>query len=57
MIAKVETYDYESINTEIGELIDYAKNQQTDKIVKKMKAIVPEFVSMNSDFEKLDLKS
>ena len=57
MIAKVETYDYESINSEIRELIDYAKNQQTDKIVKKMKAIVPEFVSMNSDFEKLDLKS
>jgi FlaA1/EpsC-like NDP-sugar epimerase len=57
MIAKVETYDYESINSEIIELIDYAKNQQTDKIVKKMKAIVPEFVSMNSDFEKLDLKS
>ena len=54
MIAKVETYDYETISNAILELIELAKTQNKNDIVKKMKAIVPEFVSMNSDFQKFD---
>ena len=54
MIAKVETYDYEAINKDVLDLIELANNQNKNEIVKKMKTIVPEFVSMNSDFQKFD---
>ncbi|WP_375236383.1 UDP-N-acetylglucosamine 4,6-dehydratase family protein, partial [Winogradskyella sp.] len=54
MIAKVETYPYEDINTSILELIKTSKSQDKNAIVKKMKELVPEFISMNSDYKKLD---
>lgn len=54
MIAKVETYDYETINNDILELIDLATTHGKNEIVQKMKSIVPEFVSMNSDFQQFD---
>lgn len=54
MIAKAETYAYKDINNSISELLKLAKQQDRDAIVKKMKTIVPEFVSMNSTFEKFD---
>ena len=54
MIAKVETYDYDKICNDISELLEFANSQNKDAIVKKMKAIVPEFISMNSDYKKLD---
>lgn len=54
MIAKVETYDYETINNDILELIDLATTHSKNEIVQKMKSIVPEFVSMNSDFQQFD---
>jgi FlaA1/EpsC-like NDP-sugar epimerase len=38
----------------IAELIELFESQQNDRIVSKMKVIVPEFISNNSDFEKLD---
>lgn len=40
----------------IEELIDLFDQQENTAIVKKMKEIVPEFISNNSDFEKLDAK-
>lgn len=54
MIAKVETYDYETINNDILELIDLATTHGKNEIVQKMKSIVPEFLSMNSDFQQFD---
>ena len=54
MIAKVETYDFEELQIEIQELFELASKQDKNSIVKKMKQIVPEFISMNSDFEQLD---
>ena len=54
MIAKVETYDYDKICNDISELLEFSNSQNKDAIVKKMKAIVPEFISMNSDYKKLD---
>jgi FlaA1/EpsC-like NDP-sugar epimerase len=41
---------------EIESLIQLFENQQNDEIVAKMKHIVPEFVSNNSIYEKLDKK-
>ncbi len=56
MIAKVETYNYDNIDNSISDLVLSAKNRDKNKIVKKMKEIVPEFLSMNSDYEKFDKK-
>lgn len=57
MIAKVKEYDFETITYEINDLISLFNAQDNDAIVRKMKDIVPEFVSMNSIYEKLDGQS
>ena len=54
MIAKVRTYDFETVNNAIQELIGSFDSQDNMLIVGKMKALVPEFKSNNSVFEKLD---
>ena len=56
MIARVKEYDYNSIAADIQQLIDLFDEQNNETIVKKMKEIVPEFISKNSVFEKLDLE-
>lgn len=54
MIAKIEPHDYNSINNNVIKLIDLARNNNKEEVVRKMKSIVPEFISMNSDFQQLD---
>ena len=54
MIAKDELEDYISISTEIDELIEIAKDKKPHEVVAKMKIIVPEFVSLNSEYQSLD---
>jgi hypothetical protein len=55
MIA-VETCDeFQVINQQIEELIQIATVGNSEKLVSKMKEIVPEFKSLNSIFQKLDL--
>lgn len=56
LIAKVREYDYEMIATEINALINLFETQNNNAIVKKMKEIVPEYISNNSVFEELDRK-
>jgi len=56
MIADVRKYNYNDIENEIERLITH-KNDDPEKIVKVMKKIVPEFISMNSKYEFLDSKS
>jgi len=53
MVAKVRVYPYEEVAKSIRELISL-QNTDPFTIVKKMKEIVPEYVSKNSEFEKLD---
>ncbi len=55
MIAKVDSNDYNKLSEEVSILIDYAKEFNTQKIVSQMKVIVPEFKSMNSKFQVLDI--
>jgi FlaA1/EpsC-like NDP-sugar epimerase len=55
MIAKVRDYDFDSISGEISMLIRLFETQDNGAIVKKMKSIVPEYLSQNSVFEKLDV--
>ncbi|MGK4567224.1 polysaccharide biosynthesis protein [Flavobacterium sp. 3HN19-14] len=54
MIAQEAGEDSERVFTAVNELITTANAYSNHAIVSKMKAIVPEFVSMNSDFQVLD---
>lgn len=54
MIANVQKIDTEKVITQIEELCEINKNLDFDKTVKKMKEIVPEFISKNSHFQSLD---
>ena len=53
--AKVRDEDVTQIEA-INTLIGLFETQRNDEIVAKMKQIVPEFISNNSDYEKLDKK-
>lgn len=54
MIAKVRTYDFDTINNDIESLVHETAHNDKMNIVKKMKQIVPEYKSNNSVFEQLD---
>jgi FlaA1/EpsC-like NDP-sugar epimerase len=54
LIAKVREYEIQEIEKDIDELIGLFKNQDNNAIVRKMKEIIPEYVSANSVFEELD---
>jgi FlaA1/EpsC-like NDP-sugar epimerase len=54
LIAKEICNDYSNFSNEVDELITIANSYKNDLIVSKMKQIVPEFISMNSEFNELD---
>jgi len=51
----VRPYDFKVIQSDIEELVSLFSTQRNDAIVRKMKQMVPEYVSANSEFEKLDV--
>ncbi len=55
MIAKTYSQSYEQINTAINELINGIYKCSERDIVLKMKEIVSDFISSNSEFESLDV--
>jgi len=55
LIAKVIEYDFTYVYSQIEQLIKLAKNHFNTETVIKMKEIVPEFISNNSVYEKLDV--
>jgi FlaA1/EpsC-like NDP-sugar epimerase len=54
MIAKVREYAADAVKQEVDSLIMIGLSQDKFEIVKKMKSIVPEFISKNSVYEVLD---
>lgn len=56
LVAKVREYSLTEVNEEIKKLIALFNTQNNMDIVHQLKKIVPEFVSNNSEFEKLDVK-
>jgi FlaA1/EpsC-like NDP-sugar epimerase len=56
-MAKVREYCFTDILPKIEEIIDLAKDNEKYTVVQKMKDLVPEFVSNNSEFEKMDEKA
>ncbi len=56
MIAKEREFDLETVTAQVNELISFDNSLDLLSIVKKMKAIAPEFISRNSVFEQLDIE-
>lgn len=54
LIAKVREYEFEKAQMAVDELISLFDKQNNEKIVAKLKEIVPEYVHNNSEFSKLD---
>jgi FlaA1/EpsC-like NDP-sugar epimerase len=54
MIARVREFDFDAVNKQIDDLIETSKQDKTFITVKKMKQLVPEYISKNSVFEQLD---
>lgn len=52
--AKIREYEFEEVEKHLEELKQLTKNFDNYELVKKMKAIVPEFISKNSTYESLD---
>ncbi len=57
MIAKVHEYELGNVKREIDILYSLFDQQNNEAIVRKMKEIVPEYISHNSVYEKLDTLS
>lgn len=54
LIGKVREYEYDNVKVIIEELIASFETQNNELIVQRMKDLVPEFISNNSIFQKLD---
>lgn len=55
-ISKVRNYSYDAVVADIDELFQLNKTKDELQVVRKMKQIVPEYISKNSRFEELDLQ-
>jgi len=55
LIGKVREYEFSEVEYQINILLDQARINDVRGLVLQMKKIVPEFKSMNSVFEKLDI--
>jgi FlaA1/EpsC-like NDP-sugar epimerase len=55
MIATVQVYNYEEVSVLIDELLQYSSMCKNFLTVSLMKKIVPEFISKNSLYERLDV--
>jgi FlaA1/EpsC-like NDP-sugar epimerase len=53
-IAEVRQYDFNAVSKEIDQLIEISKGYDNMATVKKMKEIVPEYLSNNSVYSCLD---
>ncbi len=54
LIGKVKEYEFAQVSKDVDELIQLMETQDNQRIVTKMKQMVPEFISNNSEFEALD---
>ena len=55
-VAEVRAADFEKVSKDIDELVEISKQYDNMATVKKMKEIVPEYKSKNSEYEVLDVK-
>lgn len=53
-IARVREYDYQEVNNWINDLVEVSRSYDDMAIVKRMKQMVPEYISNNSKYSVLD---
>ncbi len=56
LIATIKPYDFRAALDKINDLVAHIDSESEEQLVARMKTIVPEFISQNSRFEKLDAK-
>ena len=56
MIGKVRQHDFNTVESNISELLSNINLEQPKFLVGKMKELVPEFISNNSEYSILDKK-
>ena len=56
MVSKVPTIDYRDMTSKIQEIVTISETGKAKEIVKKLKELIPEFLSNNSEFEVLDVQ-
>ena len=54
MIAKVKTYDYKDVLSNIEQIVNLARNDNEHDMIFAMKSFVPEYKSNHSQFEEID---
>ncbi len=54
MIGIDKVQDYDSINAKVEKIIKSAAKLKNDKVVAKLKELIPEFISNNSSYQSLD---
>ncbi len=53
-IANIRPNDYDDVSAQVANIIDTARNFHTEEAVRELKVLIPEFVSNNSPFQKID---
>ena len=53
-IANIRSNDYDDVSAQVAKIIDTARDFQTEEAVRELKVLIPEFVSNNSPFQKID---
>jgi FlaA1/EpsC-like NDP-sugar epimerase len=56
MVSKVPTVEYNLITSRIQEIVSLSEFGKRKEIVKKLKDLIPEFLSNNSEYEVLDVQ-
>lgn len=54
MIAKVRSMEFDWVLKSVEELLNLFDEQNNNKLVKQLKVMIPEYISLNSQFENLD---
>ncbi len=57
LIAKVREYNFDEVAKDIDALVEYAYLYKNFMVVSQMKHIVPEYISKNSQYERLDISN
>ena len=53
-IANIRPNDYDDVSTQVAKIIDTARDFHTEEAVRELKVLIPEFVSNNSPFQRID---
>jgi len=54
MIVKENNNQFDEVSQQVNQIIEIAKEKHNTAIVQKIKHLVPEYKSLNSDYQKLD---